>query len=255
MAGFVYYLPHVTRTISPEQIRAAGLAYALPRRIASAGVARGPDGGGGIVFADGDRVDAGAVGYFPDRQEWMQAPGGLAWVGLDRAARPGPDDLVRPETLDGHRVLLGDGLEWLIPAVRGWQVAGERACLLPKAATLDAAGNWASGEILEPFAGLWDAALRWWDSVYEAAQDDRASFTYSGLFDAAVVALQAHYRVGKVEAALLKLLTTKSAVAVMDAVADMPTVKAWADPKDGGGAAGSATAPGPQGDSPDTHRP
>ena len=57
--------------------------------------------------------DEGRLEYKPDLQHWLNC--GAYWVGWSRQHKPGPGDLVRPETVDGYPVRLGDGNDWLIP--------------------------------------------------------------------------------------------------------------------------------------------
>ena len=64
-------------------------------------------------------------GYRPDEQTWLKLPAEpqaegepeFVWIGWYKQRPPGPKDLVRDETIDGHRVKLGDGRDWLVPVI------------------------------------------------------------------------------------------------------------------------------------------
>ena len=132
MASFLYWWPGRDVMVSRSHAGEAGLAYAFDQEIACTLGYSGPDGGKGAVFAQGadPRIDL-------DNQTWRKIPKSPvdAWVGHDNRAKPGPDDLLRAQQIDGHLVKLLDGSQWLIPVARPPAGGGD-----PEAAVLR--GRW-----------------------------------------------------------------------------------------------------------------
>lgn len=183
------------------------------------------------------------------------------WVGLYRGDLPGPEDLARKDQLKGHWVRLADEREWLCPIARGWtDEDGELRWYhnLPQVLELDDVGEWRSGSVLAKYAPLWDLAERWDETLQHAwfkddegesgEQEDESGekklalhLTFQGAVDAAVVSLAANYRIGRVEAAMLGILTREIAADVLNALVDLPARREWAQKKmtDAGPAGGS----------------
>ena len=252
MAGFVYYIPEKTRSIGIEDVIQAGLGHAFGPRdgtsVTAVEVARGPDDGpAGIVIGDPGCVEPSLIGYYPDRQEWLKVPGTEAFVGWRPEQPPGPGDLARPNTLDGHDVRLGDGNRWLIPVARGLvEQDGELRYVIsvPTSTSIDENGNWTSGSVVGRYKPLWDLACRWWDAVGRSLVEDdhddsqTVRFNFDGLNDAALDVLATNYRVGKAEVAALGLFDSRCVYEVMNAVVDMPAIMAFFKKKASGLAAG-----------------
>ncbi len=247
MPAFLFYLAGRAAGVSLDDCRATGLGYALRRGCSRRGVTGGPGGGGGVVVADEERVPSDQVGYFPDRQVWRPLvdakPAGSVWVGYAKDAPPGPADLLRDQPLRGHEVTLLDGRNWLVPIARGWiEQDGDLRwyCNLPEVLDLDAEGKWKESKVLPRLAHLWDLALRWDDARSGAtvkAEGDgdggktTALVEFDQIIDGAVTALAANYCLGRTEVAMLGLLSTATAAAVLDALADVPTRRAWCKKK------------------------
>lgn len=245
MPGFLYYLPSSkpAAAVTLADVRAAGVGYAFDGRCEPRGVTGGPDGGNGVIVnADGERL-----GYYPDRQQWRKTPAPhhspltahWPWVGwyLDEPL-PGPEDLSRNEQLGGHVVKLGDGREWIVPVARGFTETDDGIgwyLALPATLELAESGEWTSGPVEERYQPLWAIAEAYWEHFSSAVRvaagkataqsGGEIAFDFQGLPDAAVVALQANYRIGRTEAALLGLFDDKQrkATAVMQALIDWPS--------------------------------
>ena len=244
MAGFLYYLPELDRSIKIDDARAAGLGYAFARRICGNTFhTTEPFGGPGVVFADPDRV--AKIGFYKE-QTWRPVPGKPYWIGFYPERRPGPADLARPKMLDGHFVRLADGNDWLVPVARGWHDEDGGAGwyhAVPRTADLDDAGNWIQGDVVAEYRELWDLATAWWDvkaAAADAVADDAGGErvavpwslnTLAGSLDAAVAALAVNYRLSKFEVAALGLFDTHSAQRILDAVVDWPTFARWLEKK------------------------
>lgn len=119
---FLVYLPGAGP--DPERLADAGLAELIADALAVP-LPRGPDGASGALFGWRTRSGALALAHDPAGQDWIPAvaapdeglPAARYWIGWSRSAPPGPADLARPYPYAGQRVLLGDGHEWLIPAL------------------------------------------------------------------------------------------------------------------------------------------
>jgi hypothetical protein len=221
MRGLIYYLPG-RRQANREDLVAAGLGYALEREggPSCAACEKGPDGAAGCVFSlpglDGQApgVQAIAAGV-----HWQRIPGSAAWVGFNSEAPPGPADLVRRKSLDGHRVELADGQQWLVPVAR----AVDGSSRLPQRLSWDGR-TWAPGDVLPRYAELFAAACRAWDSIFGAAMDGEAITLLTEEADVAALALACNYRIGPAEISLLGLFDTDSQAEVIKALLDWPLV-------------------------------
>jgi hypothetical protein len=74
----------------------------------------------GLFCAWGDPrnpADDVAMVYDLSRQTWKRGPGGKWWIGVQNDKRPGPSDLARAKSINGHAVTLADGNEWVMPNV------------------------------------------------------------------------------------------------------------------------------------------
>jgi hypothetical protein len=234
MSHLIYFIPGETAAIDRAKIDAAGLAHAFEARIVRGGCATGPDGTGGVLLSAGDD---GKVGFFPDRQTWKRFPRGAAWVGFYTDDRPTPADLQTAHALAGHSLELLDGQSWTVPLARQFRDEGETfrfQTALPQTVSLDDEGDWTSGGILPRYMQLWELACQWYDSRTHAEIEEVGETTATVKFefvrdvlDAAAAALAVNYRLGKVEIALLGLLTVDLAYTVLDLVVDFPVLLEW----------------------------
>lgn len=237
MGAFIYYLSRQDRHVELPQLQAAGIGYAIEEPgFTIAPVRTGPDGHGGVVIGDPKRLADAKIRYKPADQDWRQAPGSeTVWVGMYRADdRPRPADLLRLRPLSGHEVQLGDGRSWLVPVARGaldqdgeigWYMA------LPEFTDVDEDGRWKPAGVVPEHEELWQIAMRWWDAVTsqeaKSLGPDRfeVTFDFDGINDAALRVLQANYRIGKTEVAMLRLFNTQSVRSIMDALIDWPVLE------------------------------
>jgi hypothetical protein len=241
--NFLYFIPGAGPTIDHAGLVAAGLGYAFDPdtpRLARGVVGAGPDGASaGLIICAA--TDLGGVEYRPDRQTWRNVPGTAAWVGLNTDARPGPADLARAGLLAGHPVRLGDGRVWQAPTARGYEERGGELALcgkLPWRTRVDDAGKWVS-ELAERYRPLWDTACAFWDAftaeqiapAADAEEDGRRRFEFAESNDAALLALAVNYRLGKAEVDLLGLFNQQTVTAVLLALVDWPTLRAFAAKK------------------------
>lgn len=145
MAGFLYYIPGRNGVVDGllEQV---GLSDRLLRPT-SCGTNHGPDGGRGVVLCEGGdpprvRFDAAKQVWTPGTEPGSVTPDKAApgvYVGRwnDEVIRPA--DLLRPRALSGHRCVLEDGQEWIVPVLSARFGGGT----IPGVLGLDAAtGAW-----------------------------------------------------------------------------------------------------------------
>jgi hypothetical protein len=233
MPGFIYYLPAPGAMIDRAAIEAAGIGYAFDDRVAKTQTVSGPDGQKGVLLRAGNPKGEPR----PNAETWRKVPGGPGWVCLSADGRPGPGDLARAEIVPGHLVVLGDGNPWEIPIARGFaddepEPYGYMA--LPGVATVDEEGNWTRGGVAAKYRDLWELAERWWDTIRQArVETDDAEegasirFDFAGTNDAALLALQTNYRIGRVEVAELGLFTDQTVQEILGAVIDWPVIERW----------------------------
>ena len=222
MAGLLYFFP------GTEDLGVAatlGLDRIFESRDADLNRCVGPGGKAGLlavppVLPAGERPSAA---YFPAEQLWDPAPSGNYWIGRMIAKPPRPLDLMRRGPVDGYVVELADRQSYIVPVARSL----DGATPLPQKLRLGADGQWAKGDVVERFAGLWKRACRSWDLFL--AESGRLADgqsvepgTEQELIEIAVYALAVNYRVGPAEVSVLGLLDTQIASAVCRCIADVP---------------------------------
>lgn len=260
MSCFLYFL-HAGGGVGLADFEAAGIGYAWPDQRTKRETLKGPGGTAqGVVVADA-RLPADRVGFWPDRQTWSKVPGSTAWCGYYTDEPPTPEELLRAEPLPGHRVELADGRPWLVPVARGVAEDGWYHTL-PRQSVLDESGQWTRGDVVAKYGRLWETACQWWDALNAATVESagdaaRLVFDFAGIHDAAVVALSANYRLGRIEAALLGIFDDRCVRRVLDALVDWPTLEEFAKKKIEADrqAAGSSSEPGKPADSQATDQP
>jgi hypothetical protein len=152
----------------------------------------------------------------------------VGWFKDGQPGAPRPAHLLRPEPIDGHQVKLADGNPWLIPIARSIV----QGATLPERLVLGPNGK-VVREPLERFAELSAAAERIWHRiVYDNAEqaerenmEDPGALSTEELFDIACQALAVNYRIGRWEISALKLLTSQTAMNVVKALVDLPTIE------------------------------
>ncbi len=178
----------------------------------------GPAGACVLVTAG----DAGDCLYKPDLQTWTKAVTGDFWIGTWNDRKPIEQTLRTASQLAGHRVVLADGVEWLVPVVRLIEggsslpaslVLGENGEVftteLPAYSELSAKAN-------QLFADLC-VEMGWNEGEQVLAAADRMKL--------AADAMAWNYHIGIDELNVLALLTTKNLSDVMAAILDIPSLK------------------------------
>jgi hypothetical protein len=242
MNQFLYYIPG-----DPSSVAAAGLAYAFECEPTRRGCLHGPDGGQGVVASADDE----GIGYYKDRQTWVQIPGSPCWLGWYIDRKPGPTDLARKQQLPGVSVRLGDENDWLVVRARRYFPIDDTlapACVLPCARVLHQDGSWTRGGIKGKYKPLWDTAKRFWDAAIGA--DSAEGVDDSWVSDACAQVLGVNYRLCKTEAFALDLLDDETCTAIMRVLCDIATFEEWYEEKKKTGAAVLNGDSGPQAETP-----
>lgn len=224
MAGLLYYIPK-SRSVTRKAIAKAGLDIVIVNDKFAKVPSKGPDGKGGVILAvhpDNPKGKKAKCGYYKDEQTWFETE--KYWVGFDNASPPEPIDLERKEVIDGHEVKLLDGREFTIPIARTYDMG----TTLPEALVLGKDGK-VVAEIIPRFVEISAKAHRladeWGYSEEEKPTEDREFETDEARFHLAVECLSINYRIGPVEASLLRLLDTYNVVKIIGALIDSPTIK------------------------------
>lgn len=227
MSGFLYYIPGYERpTISFKEIETFGLGYAFPKaglEVNNPVLRDGPDGGAGMIVADRTRVHFGRAKMDRSQQEWLRSEYGRFWVGVWSDERPGPEDLLRLNALDGQRIELLDGNEWIAPFARRWSANDdsiEWTCVLEKPIK----SNGRLGDVIPRYASLWSLAeLAMRHSEGGLSSEENLEFMGAKFVAKAQQCLQANYLLGPTECDLLGILSSKNANAILDALNDVDT--------------------------------
>ncbi|HPD15811.1 MAG TPA: hypothetical protein PLE19_12725 [Planctomycetota bacterium] len=249
---FLYWFPGVDAP-TDEVIGRCGLTEVLPPACAlMRRGATGPDGERGVVCGLAPPRDATeqAFGYYPESQTWRACDGRAWWLGVATGAAPRPEDLERPKQVRGHDVRLGDGRAWRVPVAKRFDLqTGRHELALPQGLDLSEDGKWIARP-LPAFVALSERVERAW-SDYARMLEGPVEVDAELWLGLAVEALTLNYHVGRWEAATLGVLSTSVVHDVVEAVLDVPTLRAAADGARGkkadGPPGGSSTACGERG--------
>lgn len=232
---FLYFEPNVNLSQVPDDLK-----YAFDRRPCFHQVTgNGPGNSSGTLLCGGAyHVQSHRIGYYPDRQTWTKVPGVKRWIGYYTDEPPTPDDLARSEQLRSHLVVLS-GQQWKVPIARAFERTddgGRFVISLPRVFDLSDDGEWVSGQIVDEFQPLWQAASRWWDFMAAGIPDNPTVATHieaelTDFVDDCVTALAVNYRLSKVECHVLKLFRDDTFTDVLAAIVDMPSMNAFSEEK------------------------
>lgn len=187
MAGFYYFLPHVTQRelvvstnkLNRHLLAERGLAEVLadckwwPRDVTiSEGL--GPEGISGVTLyvpPAGGAEQSTPLQFDAKRQTWMRVDDGR-WIGWLTGDPPAPEDLLRRGDLVSGRFVTDEaGRGWRIPVARA---AHDPCGYLPQNLHFDAEGN-STGRVKPQHEWLWRLAGEVWDCLnyrnWKAAQE------------------------------------------------------------------------------------
>lgn len=161
----------------------------------------GPDSQGGAVFAWWTGGPASRqIGYRPDEQTWHKSACGRYWSGMWKAHPVMPSELVIAHNA-GQRIRLGDGNEWLVPALgmaeRELTIGGDGTPVFRSPKRFDE---------------LVAMRLRWVERLIEQQTWHLTDEFFLELFDVAFAALALNYRLTREAALALSLFSTVTLV-------------------------------------------
>ncbi len=229
MAAFLYAFEvrGAQARVPRERLIAAGLGKIFDdkSRPCNRHCSRGPDGANVVIVA---AAPAKEVHCDKDKQRWTKSlsdKGGGYWIGYWLDSKPTAAELARDEQIDGHRITLSDGSDWLVPMARCFPTGTK----LPETLILTKEGL--ASRPIARYAEFSRRAARMWNSilfqigVFEGEPDE--IIDAHDEWQLAAEALGLNYYVGADEINALELLTTANLADIVMAVVDMPTYRKW----------------------------
>lgn len=195
----ILYYASGLRLVASKDLDGLGLGYLMPCEIQSRGCTGGPDGENGAVFVatNNSLVEslAGRVGYYPDKQTWVNVAG--IWCGKWNDEPVLSLWLARVEQRRGYVIAMG-GADWLVPVAR--TVDGKTHLLREHG--FDKDGEFVT-RIDSRYQGLFDRACEVFEHCMENPTDWMPE--YDMVADLVMDALSVNYRIWKPEIELLKM--------------------------------------------------
>lgn len=217
--SFIYYVPGTDN--NSVDIKALGLACAFDRGPSKGMNHKGFDGEtSGALLMERESMPSARLTLQPDEQVWKKLKN--YYVGYWKDLVPTEESLRRRTRLAGSNVTLGNEA-WQVPvAISFEEYNGDvvTASQLSRYVDCDEDGQPVLGQVEEQFAPLLDEATRW----LEASSDPDFEYTQADLFCSAARVMSFNYRMCLPEMAILQLLTNGTAVEIMDACIDKPTL-------------------------------
>lgn len=227
MGNFLYFIPGVGSE-SDYRAKAAefGIDYIYPAGRPPVRIQKGPQGSGGLTA---NPATTKHIGYYPDEQDWHSILGGKLWIATQKTGLPGPQDLERPNLIDGHSVMLEDGSQWLIPVARWIRGQGEVEYGLPQIVSRNLeTGDWET-RIKSEYNDFFNRAIQVWEMFTEDdSHDDWAPEDDLKLVEDA---LSLNYFIGSWEITILELFGNQSVGEMLRSIIDFPGLKKLLDAK------------------------
>lgn len=226
MSGMLYYYRGIVGKPSDENLKSCGLSGQAVKTVR--GVEDFADHSQGSIFTINGKCDNDLeVGFYPDRQEWMDIPDTKLSIGYDTKNRPVPNDFLKKDYIDGHKVKLGDEHEWTIPLARKFQ----EGCVLPKTHMMIKAGELVEvpvkkyvklGDLADKLQGLLPALFG-----KESKGDLSFISTDLKIFNVCVEILQTNYNLDFREISILQLLNSDNRIKILTSVVDAQSIEKW----------------------------
>ena len=228
MSRFVYFLPGLAECrVDSALLERFGLRELFRgTAVRARQTAAGPDGAGLLVC---DAAEPEPAPAYTGGQRWARRLDGLAWTGYAADSPPAPEELLREDQVGGHRVLLGDRRQWLVPVARMFP----EGTLLPETLVMGPKGL--VRQVAPEYLGLWEDACRLWDSGGQLADEE--------VWQLGARALAVNYRLGADEVNALGLFTSATLGKVAAALVDAPVVEAARAELDAAAAAAQKKSP------------
>lgn len=223
MSGFLYYIRGASNRPTAELLEQFGLGGEIVGDCVPC--YKFIDGSSGIIFNINGRFKSQMkrIGFYNEVQDWTDFPIGdkILSIGVNLDDPVLPTDLIRKDYLNGHKVELGDGREWVIPLARKFT----DGCILPKEWVMLREGelvNTTISKYLEIQSIAEKLAVHC--GVAEGVKDNDFINTDSKLFMVCVNILKVNYNLSYKEVSVLKLLNSKNTIEIPQAVVDMPYI-------------------------------
>ena len=211
MSGFLYY---VSGNSSKDTLTACGLGHIIDASMSMTVILNGPDGSQGHLYVPEDRDGPRDGRYLVNEQTWMDFD--TFWVGYETKKPPLPSDVIRKEFVDGHKVVLKEDWEIIVPLARRYPFGTE----LPETLFLSK-DKVLKRKPLKRFAALSVGA----ESILEKMFINGEGIPYSELWETMLEALGVNYRLSYPEVSILELITTANIVTMADALVDGPAIR------------------------------
>lgn len=180
----------------------------------------GPGGGQCLLFGN---LKACNLRYKPEEQFWMESYNGKYYIGHYLDELPTEKELARSKQLAGHQVELGGGAKWLIPVARKFA----EGCALPVSLALGTKGEIISKSLPEYAKFSRRAELFYFDTLKQWGEMEGAEqLDIEARLLLAMDAISFNYQVGLEEIRMLKLIQTTNFSEILEAILDLPTIKA-----------------------------
>lgn len=219
MSHYLIYVPqrHIEAAAksdsSPHPLEYVGLADHVAGAF-QVGIGDGPDRKGGGLFGWVAGTAQHRLHYRADDQDWIPAlprgdePAQRYWVGFWKNAPVVPEDLRRAEFVGGTRLTLGDGCEWIIPAMNR----------VPMRGAIGEDGRWTQ-VVQQPYREWWHEAVTW----HQTRARGQANFEWADVYEFATRCLRLNYRFAPELVNHRELLRDQDAAAIFRA-ATMPVL-------------------------------
>jgi hypothetical protein len=219
----MHFLYLINGNLTAAGLAEAGLNHLPPAAtLITRTLLDGPQGAGRTLLADG-HCPADRLYYRPNEQTWQAAANGTYWIGTWNDAIPNERSLRRNSIIDGHRVSLGDGGQYIIPLARKFPAGSN----LPMAMVLTADGLTLRQK--PQFAKFCGRAEKLWRQFCREmgwiAPDADDAMTAEEQFALAVEALGLNYHLGGEECSMLGLIDTASLPEILTRIVDVPTLQ------------------------------
>jgi len=227
MAGFLYYFGDMVNAPTEKLLKEMKLDHLAGVNFSQVGYpGSGQMAVAGVICAaaQSSLCPGGTepkVGYYPENQIWEKASERW-WIGWEKENPPGPADLAKIERRWGHEVKMGDGGVWAVPPERYLpdQLVlndNDEVDRVPMA-QFDGVKK-LTMKLRSDFCGQIKAQAQgeeWPPPEMTEAEQLRAGNFFLGL----------NYRVGRVEANVLKLWNDQSLRKALEAILDWPGIVA-----------------------------
>ncbi len=214
---FYYYIENA-RSLA-GQIEKHRLGYALDVEQRSTRESAGPKGKGLLISVVDD--PATMIEFNAEKQKWIPATASGckegAWVGMEIENPPGPEDLARPEMVEGFHVQLANEQEWIVPVAKQFP---KSITFAPDGAMIETPME-RYKELCQQSDRIW-VALRTQLGLLDDSEEP-VTISLAESADLAMRILAVNYRIGKAEATLLGLLDTDCIAEILRWFADWPT--------------------------------